>query len=184
MQRSDQASIIRMITDRQDLDLEVLGLQEDFCAGDGKFAEPAVTEAAADDDPLRLLPGLRLEKTTRYVGELLRELFDRAVNDCRRLGVVAHQDAVQYLLADVLRRLLAKWVLAGLSQRLAPSLENFAVGALAGAAADESSSSFSSMLKLSISTDGRREAPWGAIPVVVMTSSANSVPTRPCGRAC
>jgi hypothetical protein len=34
------------------------------------------------------------------------------------------------------------------------------------------------MLKLSISTDGRREAPWAAMPVVVMTSSVNSAPPR------
>ena len=34
------------------------------------------------------------------------------------------------------------------------------------------SSSFSSMLKLSISTEGRREAPWAAMPVVVIVSSA------------
>src|SRR5665213_2643925 len=34
------------------------------------------------------------------------------------------------------------------------------------------SSSFNSILKLSTSTDGRRLAPWRAMPVVVITSSA------------
>src|SRR6185312_6353363 len=36
------------------------------------------------------------------------------------------------------------------------------------------SSSFNSTLKLSTSTDGRRVAPWRAMPVVVMVSSAMS----------
>jgi len=94
------------------------------------------------------------------------------VHDGPCLGVVADQDGVQVLLADVLGKLLSEGIVTRFAQRLAPLLESFPERTLAGAVSQDPSSSFSSMLKLSISTDGRREAPWAAMPVVLVFPSA------------
>src|ERR1051325_6097727 len=112
LQRANQARFVRMVADRLHLDLEILGLEDDLRARDGELAEAAGAEAAADDDTLGLLPGLHLEETPRDVGELLREVLDRAVDDRRRLGVVADEHVVEHLLADVLGWLLAERVFA------------------------------------------------------------------------
>ena len=77
----------------------------------------------------------------------------------RRLGVVANQDGVEHLLTDVFGWLLPERIFAGFAQRLSPPVENVAESALAGAVSEKPFSSFSSILKLSTSTDGRREAP-------------------------
>ena len=138
MQRADQACIVRMVADRQHLDLEVLGLQDDLGARDGEFAEPAVAKAAADHDAFGLLPGLGFEEAAGDVGELLREILDRAVHDGRGLGVVADQDGIEHLLADVLGWLLAERVFSRLAQRLSPLVEDVPEGALAGAVPDKS----------------------------------------------
>ena len=91
MQRADQRGFVGMEADRHHLDLEVLGLEDDLGARDRELAEPAVAKAAADHDALGLRPGLGLEETARDIGELLRELLDRAVHDGAGLGVVADQ---------------------------------------------------------------------------------------------
>jgi len=59
------------------------------------------------------------------------------VHHGRGLDVVADQDGIQRLLADVLRRLLAERVLPRLAQRLAPTVENLAERALAGTVAEK-----------------------------------------------
>ena len=69
-----------MTVDRQNLDLEVVGLEDNFGARDGEFAKLAVAKAPAHDDALGLIPGLGLEEAARYVGELLREVLDGAVH--------------------------------------------------------------------------------------------------------
>jgi hypothetical protein len=126
-----------MVADRQQLDLEVPGLEDDLGARDGELAEPAVAKAAADHDALGLLPGLAPEEAPRDVGELLRKILDGAVHHRGGFGVVADQHGVEHLLADVLGRLLAERILARLAQGLAPLVENVAEGGFAGAIAEK-----------------------------------------------
>jgi hypothetical protein len=78
-----------------------------FSTRDGEFAEPAVSKTAAHHYALGLFPGLCLEEAARDVGEFLCKVLDRAVNDRRGFGVVADQDGVEYLLADVFGRFLS-----------------------------------------------------------------------------
>ena len=138
VQRADQAGVVGVMADRQHLDLEVLVLEDDFGARDGEFAEPAIAKTAAHHDALGLLPGLGLEETARDVGEFLCEVLDGAVNDRRGLGVVADQDGVEHLLADVFGWLLPERIFAGFAQRLPPPVENVPESALAGAVSEES----------------------------------------------
>src|SRR6516165_12666135 len=133
MERADQTGIVGVIADRDKVDLEVLGLQDDLGARDRKLTQPAVAKAAADHDPLGLGPGLGLEKSPSNIGQFLRELLDRAMHDGGGLGIVAGQHLIQRLLADLLRGLVAERVLAGLAQRLAPAIENLAESTLRGA---------------------------------------------------
>ena len=138
VQRADKACVVRVVTDRQLFDLEVLGLEDDFGACDSEFAEAAVAKAAAHHDTFCLLPGLGLEELARDVGELLREIPDGAVHDCRGLGVLANQDGIEDLLADVFGRFRAKWVVPRFTQRLPPLFEDVPEGALAGAVPQKS----------------------------------------------
>src|SRR4051794_31247016 len=137
MQRADQAGFVGMMTDRDHVDLKTLGDEDDLGARDRELAQPGIAKTAADHDALGLGPGLGLEETPRDVSELLGEVLDGAMHHRPGLGVVADQDGVQRLLADLVRRLLAERVLAGLAQRLAPALEDLAERALAGTVADE-----------------------------------------------
>src|SRR5580700_11404357 len=70
--------------------------------------------------------------------------------------------------ADLLPRGSSPLFFSGL-RRLSKILRN---APLLARSPRKPSSSFSSILKLSTSTEGRRLAPWPAMPVLVMTSSA------------
>ena len=154
------------------LDLEVFGLEDDFGTRDGEFAEAAVAEAATDHDALGLLPGLGVEEAARDVGELLREVLDGAVHDRRGFGVVADENGVEYLLADVFGGSLPNGSSPDLRSGLRHLSRMSRNAPLLARSPRNPSSSFSSMLKLSISTEGSARAPWAAMPVVVIVSSA------------
>lgn len=124
--------------DRQHLNFEILGLEQNFGARNGEFAEPAVAKAAAHGDALGLVPGLGFEEPARYVDEVLREILDGAVHDCRSLAVVTDQGSVKFFLADVFGGLLPEWVFARFAQRLPPLFESFQEGGFAGAVPEES----------------------------------------------
>src|ERR1700752_2343237 len=137
MQGADQPGIIRMEADRHQIDLEVFRLQHDLGARDRELAQPTLAKAATDHDALGLVPGFRLEEAPGDISKFLRELLDRAVHDGGGLDIVADQYLVEHLLADLVGGLVAKRVLAGLAQRLAPAVEDLAEGALAGAVAEK-----------------------------------------------
>src|SRR5262249_7931150 len=137
MQRSDQPGIIRVEADRYQIDLEVFRLQHDLGTRDRKLPHPALAKTTTDHDALGLRPRLGLEEAPGDISEFLRELLDRAVHDGGGLDVVADQYFIEHLLADLVGRLVAKGVLAGLAQRLAPAVEDLAEGALAGAVAEK-----------------------------------------------
>ncbi len=106
-------------------------------AADHQFADAAGAEAAADHDPLGVLPALELEEAADDQRQLLREILDRALHDAGGLGVALGQQFVELFLGDLVARLVAERVVAGLAQRLAPVLDDVAERALAGAVADE-----------------------------------------------
>src|SRR5882757_9833089 len=137
MQRTEQAGIVGVKTDRHQIDLEVVVLENDLGPGDRELAEPAFAKSAADHDTLGLRPGLGLEEAARHIGQLLRKILDRAVQDRGSLQIVADQDGVECLLVDLVRRFVAERVLAGFSQLLSPFIENRAKRALAGAVANK-----------------------------------------------
>src|SRR3954453_22479980 len=124
--------------DRQHLNFEVLGLEQNFGARNGEFAEPAVAKAAAHGDALGLVPGLGFEEAARYVDEFLREILDGAVHDRRRLAVITDQCSIKFFLAEVFGGLLAERVVAGLAQRLSPPFEGLLEGSFTGAVSEES----------------------------------------------
>ena len=111
--------------------------QGDGGATDGELADAALTQAAAHDDALDVLPFLQAQEAADHGGELLRELFDRAVNHARRFRVAFEQDFVELLLADLLARLFAQRVFAHLAHPFAPVIEDGLERALAGPIADE-----------------------------------------------
>ena len=137
MQAADQAGVIGIETDRHQIDLVALGLEDDVGARDRDLADPALAKAAADHDALGIGPGLGLEKAPGDIGQFLGEFLDRAVHQRRRHDIFADQRLVELALGDVPGGLLAERVVAVLLQRLAQGLQDFSEGALAGAVADK-----------------------------------------------
>ena len=172
MQRADQAGVIGMKADRHQIDVEILGLEDDVGARDGELADPALPKAAADHDALGIGPRLGLEEPAGHIGQFLRELLDRAMHQGGGADIVADQRFVEVALGDFVGGFLAEGIVAVFLQRLAQPSRILRKAPLLARSPRKPSSSFSSMLKLSTSTDGRRVAPWRAMPVVVMMSSA------------
>ena len=100
MQAADQAGLVGVKADRHQIDLEILGLENDVGARDREFADPALPKAAADHDAFGVGPGLGLEKAPRHIGEFLGEFLDRAMHQGRGRDVVADQRLVELALAD------------------------------------------------------------------------------------
>ena len=137
MRGADETCFIRIVTDRHQIGVDAIGLEDHRSAPDRQFADAAGAEAAADDDALRVLPRLCLDVAPQDDRELLREVFDRAVQNPAGLGIALRENGVEGLLADVLARFVAKRVLAELSQRLSPILKDGAERAFAGSIPDE-----------------------------------------------
>ena len=137
MQAADQAGFVGVKADRHQVDLEVLGLEQDVGARDREFADPALPEAAADHDAFGVGPGLGLEKPPRHIGQFLREFLDRAVHQGGGVDVVADQRLVELGLADVLGGFLAERIVAVVLQGLAQRVQDLAERALAGAVAEK-----------------------------------------------
>src|ERR1700738_427081 len=129
MQAADQAGIIGMIADRDQVDAPAFGLEDNVGARDRQFADPALAKAAADHDALGIGPGLGLEKAPGDISEFLSEFLDRAMHQRRRRDEIA--------LGDIPGGFLAERVVAVLLQRLAQGLQDFSEGALAGAIANK-----------------------------------------------
>src|SRR4051812_38653238 len=137
VQRADQPGVVRMIADRLQLDLELLVLQDDLGAGDRELAEPGIAKAAAHHDAFGLGPRLGAQEAPGHMGKLLGKFLDRGMHHGRGLGVVAHKDGIERLLADGLAILVSERILAGFAQRLAPAFQDLAEGAFGGAIAEE-----------------------------------------------
>ena len=161
MQAADQAGFVGMKADRHQVDLELLGLEDDVGARDRKLADPALPKAAADHDALGVGPGLGLEEAPRHIGQFLGEFLDRAVHQRRGVDVVADQRLVELALADLVGGFVAERIVAVASSAACASASRILRNApLLARSPRKPSSSFSSILKLSTSTDGRRVAPW------------------------
>src|SRR5215210_1303967 len=132
MRATDQAGVIRVITDWHQVDLEPIALEKQVGARDRKFADPAFAKAAADHDALGIGPGLALEKALSHIGEFLSELLDRAMNQRGGVNVVAHQRLIQRAFPDRLGGFAAERIVAGLLQRLAQRVQDLSERALAG----------------------------------------------------
>ena len=80
---------------------------------------------------------LSLRKRRMTSASSCAEILDGALHDPGRVRIALGQQRVELLLADVLARLVAERVVAGLAQRLAPVLDDGAEGAFAGAVAQK-----------------------------------------------
>ena len=134
---ADEAGVVGCVANRAQLDSVPSGFQGDAGAADRELADAALTQAAAHDDALDVLPFLQAQEAADHGGELLRELFDRAVNHACRLRIAFQQDLVELLLAHLVAGLLAQRVLAHLADPLAPIVEDGLKRPLAGPVADE-----------------------------------------------
>lgn len=126
-----------MILDRDEIDLQPFGLEDDIGAGDGELANPALAKAPADHDAFGVFPHLVLEEALDHIGEFPREFLNRAVHQRRRRHVLADQHLVERRLADLLHRLLAERIVTVLLERLAQVLDDLLECALAGAIAEK-----------------------------------------------
>ena len=100
MQAADQASLVGMRADRHQVDLKILGLENDVGARDREFTDPALPKATADHDAFGVGPGLGLEEPTRHVSKLLGECLDRAMHQGGSVNVVADKHLVERALGD------------------------------------------------------------------------------------
>ena len=62
MQATDQAGFVRMEANRDQVDLEILGLENDVGTRDREFADPALPKTAADHDTFGIGQALVLRK--------------------------------------------------------------------------------------------------------------------------
>jgi len=134
---ADQPRMVRWVTDRLQFDLIATGLENNGGAADGEFADPALAQATANDDALRVFPVFEAQKAPDDQGEFLREFLDDAVDYARRFRIAFGQRFVELLLAEVLAQVLAERILTSLADTLAPVVENRLEGPLACAIADE-----------------------------------------------
>src|SRR6185436_13441135 len=111
MHATDEAGVVRLVADGAQIDRVPVGLEDDGRAADRKLPDAALAQAAADHDALRVLPFLESQETPDDRGELLRELFDGALDDAGRFGVAIGQHLVELLLAEVFSRLIAERIL-------------------------------------------------------------------------
>ena len=137
MQRADQAGVIGMKADRHQIDVEILGLEDDVGAGDREFADPALPEATADHDALGIGPRLGLEKPPRHIGQLLGEFLDRTMHQGCGADVVADQRLIEFGLGDLAGGFFAQGIVAVFLQRLAQAVQDLAESPLAGAVAEK-----------------------------------------------
>src|SRR6516162_10266366 len=95
---ADQPGLVRVKTDWTNIDLVSFCPENDFRAGYCKFAEPALPKTSANHNVLGIRPSLELQKPADNTCELLRKLFQRAVQDCGRLDIIADKDLIELLL--------------------------------------------------------------------------------------
>src|SRR4051794_4630121 len=124
--------------DRDEGDIDVLSLENDTGTPDGHFADPAGAKSAADDDTLRIAPGLQLKIAADDQREFLGKVFDRTLNHTGGFRVTFSKQRVERLLAEIFAGFFAKRIFAVLAQRLAPVLEDFPKRALGYPVAEES----------------------------------------------
>src|SRR5947207_5211806 len=102
MRTADQASVIGMVADRDQINPVALSLDHDVGTRNGQFTDPALPEAAANHDRLGPLPRLGLQKSLRDMRELLGKVLHGTMNDGSSLEIIADQDFVELLLIDLL----------------------------------------------------------------------------------
>ena len=77
MHSANQARLVGMVADGRQLDIELVGLENNGRAPDRDLSDTAGPKAAAYDDALGVPPSLQGEKPLDDGGKLLRELGDR-----------------------------------------------------------------------------------------------------------
>ena len=89
MQGADQSRFIGVAVDRHHVDLHAVGLENEIGARDRELTNTIFAQTSTDHDALGAFPGLRLEEAAHNQRQLLRVLFDRALDHRDRLNVLA-----------------------------------------------------------------------------------------------
>ena len=124
MRGAEQAGFIRIAAYQLEIDVDLVGLQQQARPAHGQFADAAAAEATANDEAFGVAPALEAQEASNDERELLRKLLDGALHDPRRFGFAVRQQGRELLLADLLARLVAERILL-IAQRFAPLVEDF-----------------------------------------------------------
>src|SRR6185503_7378232 len=124
MDAANESRVIGGMTNRVQVDRVAAPLQGDAGATDGELADAALTQTAADDDALDILPFLQAQEAADHRGKLLRKFLDGAVNHAGGLGIAFQEEFVELLLADLFAGLFAQRILAHLADAFAPIIED------------------------------------------------------------
>src|SRR3954447_2914782 len=117
MQTTYQAGVIRIIPNRNQIDLEALGFENHVGTRDRKLPDAAFAKAAADDDALGIGPSLGFHKSLGHISEFLGEFLDRAMHQRRGMHALARQRLSALALVPRLRDLAAPRIFAGFFPR-------------------------------------------------------------------
>jgi hypothetical protein len=101
MSSADEAGFVRVVLDKLEIDVDVVGLQERPGTPDGKFADSAAAKTAAEDDRFGIRPRLIPEEALDYRVQRLGMILDGAEDDAGGFDRAARQEFVELLLADV-----------------------------------------------------------------------------------
>ena len=136
MGAADQPGLVRVMAHRHQLDRIAFGLQDDAGPRDRELADPALPEAAADDDALDRAPGLLPQEASDDEGERLGEALDSREHQRRLACLTLGEQLVELRFA---RRLagLRQRVLAVFGQMAAQFGEMVHEGAAARLVAEE-----------------------------------------------
>ena len=129
MRRADQPSLVGMMLDQLQIDIETIGFEKGARTSDRQFADPARAKAAAENDGFRTGPRLVLEEATKDREESLRIVLDGTEHDPRGLDRSAGKQLVELFLADLRRLGIAERILSRHRfVMLAPAVEGLAEG--------------------------------------------------------
>ena|SRR5436309_12785582 len=126
-----------MVTDGLKINGNALRLEKNGTSTDCQFPDPAVTEAATDDEVFGVAPFLQSQKTPDHGCQFVGELLDRALHHAGGFGLTLYEKLRQLLLTDFFAWCVAERILPKFLKRLAPFVEEFPEGTLARLISDK-----------------------------------------------
>ena len=126
-----------MMHDRRQLDLVAFGAQKHGGSRHRQFTDGALLEPAAHNDAFGVFPRRLAQIFFQHINKFCGKFIDRSDDQSRRLFIIALQQSVERLLAQLRCRCVAEGIVATLADALAPVFELFLKSGLACPVADE-----------------------------------------------